>query len=579
MTSIGCTSEHKRRLPPCRIACPADVNVQGYIALLQQGKFSEAVELIRKSMPFPAICGRVCFSPCQDACSRKNIDNSVGIRYLKRLAADIEREQGQVKPDPAPKTRHEKVAIVGAGPAGLSAAYDLAKLGYSVTVFDHMPEPGGMMRYGIPDYRLQKYVVANEIAYIHDLGVEIKTSVEFSKDITLETLQNAGHRAIFIAIGTQLSRQMGIPGEDLHGILPAVEFLRDIALGNPVDVGEKVAVIGGGNSAIDAARTSLRLGAEEVKVLYRRSRNEMPALPEEIEAAEEEGIKFHFLVAPKRLIGEGGKVRTIECLKMTLGEPDASGRRRPIPIQGSEHIYEVDTVIPAIGQLAETSCLPLILLDDRTQTISVDPVTLETRIPGVFAGGDIATGPASVIEAVAAGRRAAVSIDRYLNGKELSIGREPEIEEMTWIKDWSALTKKPERYTAPHVDVGRQKVSFEEADELLATTKAVAVFEAQRCLECGPCAECLAEDGLCEADKAIVDEARCTGCNVCAVVCPFGAIVKSEIGVAQVNEDLCKGCGICSASCPERAITMQKLATAQIVSEVLTALAGGSRHV
>ena len=575
MRPVTCALKNKRKLPPCRAACPADVNVQGYVALLQQGKFKESVELIRKSMPFPAICGRVCFSPCQDACSRKNVDQPVGIRYLKRLAADIEYEQGRIKPDPVSKTRSEKVAIVGAGPAGLTVAYELARLGYPVTVFERMPEPGGMMRYGIPDYRLRKYVVANEIAYIQDLGVEIKTGVEFGKDVQLDTLRNDGYKAIFIANGAQLSGELRIPGEDLHGVFPAVEFLRCVSLGETVDVGKKVAVIGGGNSAIDAARTALRLGAREVTILYRRSQNEMPALPHEIEAAKEEGIKFHFLVTPKQIFGERGKIKSVECLRMRLGEPDSSGRRRPVPIQGTEHTYEVDTVIPAIGQLPETSCLPSILLDERGRAIWADTLTLETKVPGVFAGGDVVTGPASIVEAIGGGKRAAVSIDRYMNDKDLWVGREEEIEETTWVKDWQEITKKPERYSAPHMDIGRQKVSFEEADELLAKTKETAMFEARRCLECGPCTECLGCDGLCEIDKAVVDEASCTGCNVCAVVCPSGAIRKNEMGVAEVEEDLCKGCGTCCASCPERAITMQRLTNAQIVIQVVHALGGG----
>jgi len=576
MTAVSCALKRKRKVPPCRVACPADVNVQGYIALLQQGKFKESVELIRKSMPFPAICGRVCFSPCQDACSRKNVDQPVGIRYLKRLAADVEREQGRIKPEPIPKTHSEKVGIIGAGPAGLSAAYELAKLGYPVTVFERMPEPGGMMRYGIPGHRLKKYVVANEIAYIQDLGVEMKTGVEFGKDVQLDTLRQDDYKAIFIAIGTQLSRKLGIPGEDLEGVLYAVEFLRHVSLGEHVGVGEKVAVIGGGNSAIDAARTSLRLGAKDVMILYRRSRNEMPALPHEIEAAEEEGIDLHFLVSPKQIIGENGKAKAVECLEMELGEPDTSGRRRPMPIQGTEHTYEVNTVIGAIGQLPETQCIPPALLDERAHKISIDPLTLETRIPDIFAGGDIVTGPASVIEAVGAGKRAAVSIDRYLNGQDLKVGREEEIEETTWVEDWEKITRKPERYTAPYIDMGRQKVSFVEAAELLSKTKETAMFEARRCLECGPCSECLEGLGLCEADKAVVDETLCTGCDVCAVVCPTGAIRKNARGVAQVDEDLCKGCGTCSASCPERAITMRLATNAQIVDQVLSALSGGS---
>ncbi len=575
MVAVGCAVGKKRRLPPCRAACPAGVNVQGYVALLQRGKFKEAVQLIRQSMPFPAICGRVCFSPCQDACSRKNIDEPVGIRYLKWIAADIEREQGRIKPELVRKTRSEKIAIIGAGPAGLSAAYELAKLGYPVTVFERMSEPGGMMRYGIPDYRLQKYVVANEIAYIQDLGAEIKTGVEFGKDIELDALRNGGYKAIYIANGAQLSGRLGIPGEDLEGVFHAVELLRDRSLGKKVNVGEKVAVIGGGNTAIDAACMSLRLGAKDVTILYRRSRTEMPALPHEIEAAEEEGVEFHFLVAPIRIIGESGKVKLIECLRMELGEPDASGRRRPVPIQGSEHTYEIDTVIPAIGQVLETSCLPSILLDERARAISVDPLTLETKIPGVFAGGDAVTGPASIIEAIGAGKRASVSIDRYLRGEDLRIEREDEIEETTWVKDWEKITKKLKRYTAPRIDIGRQRVSFEEADRLLARIRETAMLEAKRCLECGPCIECLESEELCETDKALVDETLCTGCNICAVLCQFGAIRKNEMGIAQVDEEMCKGCGTCSASCPEHAISMKRLTDAEIAVQVVSALAGG----
>ena len=562
----------KRKLPPCRVACPADINVQGYIALIQQGKFEESVELIRKSMPFPAICGRICFGPCQDACIRKEIDEPVGIRHLKRLAADIEREQGRVKPKPIPKKHKEKVAVIGAGPAGLSAAYELAKLGYPVTVFERMPEPGGMMRYCIPDYRLQKYVVANEIAYIEDLGVEIKTGVEFGKDIRLGTLKNQGYKAVFISLGAQLSQKLGVPGEELDGVFPAVEFLRDLALGKTFKMGERVAVIGGGNSAIDAARTSLRLGAKEVTILYRRSRAEMPALPYEVKAAEQEGVRFQFLVAPKRIIGDGNKVKAVECFRMELGEPDSSGRRRPVQVPGSEHIHEVDMVIPAVGQAAETVGLSSAILNERATGISADPLTLETKTPGVFAGGDIVTGPASVIEAVGAGKRAAVSIDLHLSGKDMRAGREKDIEETTWVKDWKTVGKKHERYESPHVDAGRWAVSFEEADRVMTRTKENAVLEARRCLACGPCTECLGNEGLCDADKAVVDEALCVGCNVCAIVCPFNAIKKDERGIATVDEDLCKGCGICCSSCPEKAISMRQFTDAQIITEVAKAL-------
>ena len=561
-----------KKLPPCRTACPAHVNVQAYVCLIQRGKFKEAVEIIRKDMPFPAICGRVCFSPCEDACARTNVDQAVAIRALKRLVADIEREQGRVKPEPIPKTKNEKIAIIGAGPAGLTAAYELAKLGYPVTVFERMLEPGGMMRYCIPEFRLEKFVVANEIAYIQDIGVEIKTGVEFGKDVTLESLRNEGYKAIFISIGTQQGMKLKVPGEDLEGVINAVDFLRAVALGKHIDVGEKVAVIGGGNTAIDAARTAKKLGAKEVMILYRRSRAEMPALPHEVAEAERDGVKIYFLVSPKQIIGENGKVKAVECLRMRLGEPDASGRRRPIPISFSEHKYYVNTVIPALGQVAEASCIPTELLDKeaRTPRIKVDPVTMETGIPGVFAGGDIATGPASIIEAVGAGKRAAVSIHLYLTGQDLRKGRE-DIEETTWVKNWGYLKKKERRYEPP---LEKPRLSLEEVREYLEKTKKKAMFEAFRCLACGPCAECLANLDLCEADKAVVDENLCVGCNVCVVVCPFGAIKKDENEIARVDEDLCKGCGICAARCPEQAITMKKYPKERIVALAFPTLEG-----
>ena len=558
----------KKLLPPCRAECPAHVNVQAYVSLIQRGKFTEAVDIIRKDMPFPAICGRVCFSPCEDACARINIDQAVAIRNLKKVAADAEREIRKVRPSPIPKTHKEKVAIIGAGPAGLTAAYELAKLGYPVTVFERMSEPGGMMRYCIPDFRLERFVVDQEIDYIKDVGVEIKTEVEFGKDITLESLFKDGYDAVFVAIGTQAGMKLNVPGEDLDGVINAVDFLKDVSLGKHIEIGEKVAVVGGGNSAIDAARTSKRLGAKEVIVLYRRSREEMPALPSEVEEAEKDDVKFYFLVAPKQIIGENGKVKAIECLRMKLGEPDESGRRRPIPVPNSEHKYQVDTVIPALGQVAEPQCIPAQLTskEARVPLISVDALTLETRFPGVFAGGDITSGPASIIEAVGAGKKAAVSINLYITGQDFRSGRTENIEKTTWIKNYSQIRKKERRFK---LTPEKPRMSLEEAVDFVEKTERDAKFEACRCLGCGPCAECLANTDLCEGDKAIVDEALCIGCNVCAVVCPFGAAEKDEDNIARISEDLCKGCGICAARCPVRAITMKKLNNERIMSLAL----------
>jgi NADPH-dependent glutamate synthase beta subunit-like oxidoreductase/Pyruvate/2-oxoacid:ferredoxin oxidoreductase delta subunit len=555
----------KRKMPPCRFACPAHVNVQAYVSLIQRGKYKEAVDIIRNDMPFPAICGRVCFSPCEDACARTDVDQAVAIRALKKFVADIERQQRKVKPKPIPKRHTEKVAIIGAGPAGLTAAYELAKLGYPVTVYERMSELGGMMRYCIPDFRLEKFVVENETNYIKDLGVEIETGVEFGKDITIASLQEEGCKAVFLAIGTQQGMKLNVPGEDLKGVVNAVDFLRDIALGKHVEVGQKVAVVGGGNSAIDAARTAKRLGAKEVTLLYRRSREEMPALPSEVEEAEKDGVKIEILVAPKQIIGQNGQAVAIECLRMKLGEPDESGRRRPVPISGSEHKYEVDMVIPALGQLAEASCIPKNLQDEKARipTVSTDPLTLETKLPGVFAGGDIATGPASIIEAVGQGKRAAASIHLYLSGQDFHKGREENIEETTWAKNPKQIRKKERRYN-PLPE--KSHATFEEVQDYVENLEREAKFEAYRCLGCGPCAECLGTTDMCEGDKAAVDEALCIGCNVCAVVCPFGAAEKDENNVAIINEDLCKGCGICAARCPVRAITMKKVTNERIVN-------------
>lgn len=552
-------------MPPCRKACPAHVNVQAYISLIQRGKFSEAVEVIRRDMPFPAICGRVCFSPCEDSCARTNIDQSVAIRILKKVAADVEREERKIEATRIAKKHKDKIAVIGAGPAGLTAALELAKLGFPVTVFDRMSEPGGMMRYCIPEFRLERFVVKDEIDYIRDSGVEIKMGVDFGKDVTLESLRKEGYKATFVAVGTQRGMKLNLPGEEAEGVVNAVDLLRDVALEKSVKVGEKVAVIGGGNSAIDAARTAKRLGAKEVTMLYRRSREEMPALPSEVEEAERDGVKIDLLVAPKRVITENGKVKALECLRMQLGEPDESGRRRPVPVNGSEFLCTVDMVIPAISQIAETESLPKELIDDKSRVplVIADPITLETKVPGVFAGGDVVSGPASIIEAVGQGKKAAVSISLYLTGQDYKHGREESIEETTWVKNWGSIRKKQLRLK---IQSEKVKLDFEQAADYLENIERNAKFEAYRCLGCGPCSECLGKTELCDVDKAVVDADSCIGCNVCAVVCPFGAVKKNEDNIAEVSEYLCKGCGICAARCPEQAITMEKMTNNRIMS-------------
>ncbi|MFQ6080452.1 MAG: FAD-dependent oxidoreductase [Candidatus Bathyarchaeia archaeon] len=378
-------------------------------------KFREVLKLIREEIPLTAVYGWLCLHPHEAERERRKVDK-LAIDALKRFVADRKRE----KPSFIPKTREEKIAIVGSGPAGLTAAHELVKKGYSVTVFESLPEPGGMLRVGMPDYRLPKEALNVDIDYIKALGVEIRTNVSVGKDVTINELLQEGYRAIFIATGAHESRKLEIEGKELEGVTHALDLLKDLNMGKRIELGDRVAVIGGGNVAMDAARTALRLGAKEVSILYRRSRVEMPANPWEVREAEKEGVRIHFLVTPTKIIGKGERVVAVECIRMELGEPDETGRRRPIPIEGSEYTMEIDAIIMAIGETSDLSFLPKDVTVTRRNTIAVDPVTLETSLRGVFAGGDVISGPATVIEAIAAGKRAAVSIDRYLTGEDIS---------------------------------------------------------------------------------------------------------------------------------------------------------------
>jgi len=404
----------KQGYPPCRVACPAGVNAQGYISLISQGKFKEAIEVVRRTMPFLGVCGRVCTHPCEVDCERGKVDEPVAIRSLKRFMADYELRVGREKATRIEKTKEDRVAIIGAGPAGLACAYDLVREGYPVTVFGAAPQAGGLLRYGIPEYRLPKEVVDNEISYIEELGVEIQTNTPVKN---LEAVFNQGYKAIFLGTGAGISQKMGIPGENASGVIHALDFLRQINLGVKVELGERVAVIGGGNAAVDAARVAKRLGAKEVSIVYRRSRAEMPAVTTEVDEAEREGVEIHFLAVPVSVLSKDDKLTGLQCIRMELGEPDASGRRRPIPVKGSEFNMDIDNVIIAIGQTVDKAMLSKELEYTDRGTLSVDPITLQTNIEGVFAGGDVVdvvAGPADIIGAVAAGKEAAISIDRYL---------------------------------------------------------------------------------------------------------------------------------------------------------------------
>ena len=494
----------KRGTPQCRAACPAGVNVQGYVALVREGKYKEALELIRRDNPLPIVCGRICFHPCETNCERGKLDAPVAVNALKRFVTDWELEHGkEEKVEPAAKKYEEKIAVVGSGPTGLVAAYELVKKGYPVTVFESQDDVGGMLKVGIPEYRLPKNLLEIEIKRLRDSGIDIQTGVMIGKDLTIEQLWAKGYRAILIAVGAQESWKLKIDGEDLKGVIHALDFLRDVNSGKKVELESiRVAVIGGGNVAIDAARTALRRGAEKVSILYRRSREEMPAFSAEVKEAEREGIEFQFLVSPKRILGENGKVIALECIRMELGEPDETGRRRPIPIDGSEFIINIDTVIPAIGEAPDLSFLPEGGKITKRQTIDCEPVTLETCWPGIFAGGDVVSGPATVVDAIAAGKRAAVSIDRYLRGQDLRAGREKEVKLVEEVSKEGVETRA--RQAMPLLPVEKRIGSFGEVET--GFTEEIALREAERCLNCGGCSECLECEKACEPKALVHDQ-------------------------------------------------------------------------
>lgn len=484
----------KKGRPPCGIACPAGANVPGYIALLAKGKYQEALALIKENVPLPGVIGRVCTHPCETECNRGLADEPVSICALKRFVADHVKDE---QPPPQLEAKG-KVAIVGSGPAGLSCAYYLAKQGYQVTIFEALPVVGGMLYVGIPEYRLPRKALEAEIESIRRLGVEIKTNTPVGKDLTLEDIFRQGYKAIFVSVGAHKSQRLGIAGEDSKGVLHGVTFLRALNLGKTIKIGKRVAVIGGGNVAIDTARCAVRLGAEVV-ILYRRSRAEVPASDEEIEAAEAEGVKMEYLVAPTEILSQNGKVAGIRCIRMELGEPDASGRRQPIPIKGSEFEIDVDTVIPAIGQSPDLSFLTKDsgIETNESGNLVVDPMTLATTRQGVFSGGDVRTGPATAIEAIADGKRAALSIDKYLKGEELkeSIIGEKEIPVKT--SEIPTPKAKKAREKMPTLPLEQRLGGFGEVE--LGFTEEMATREANRCLDCGICSECLMCVDTCKA--------------------------------------------------------------------------------
>jgi NADPH-dependent glutamate synthase beta subunit-like oxidoreductase len=468
---------------PCKASCPAHISIQGFVGAIADGRYRDGLKLIKEEMPFPAICGRVCHHPCETQCNRSLVDRPIAIEFLKRFLADLDLFSDTPYVPKTKEKKEKKIAVIGAGPAGLTVAYYLAIEGYPLTVFEKLPLAGGMMAVGIPEYRLPRKILQAEIDIIKKLDVDIKLNSEIGKDIGFDDLKRE-YQAIFISAGCHQALKLRIPGEDdLEGVIDCVTFLRDINLGNPPDYKGRLVVIGGGNAAIDCARVAKRLGYIDAAILYRRTQKEMPANQEEIMDAIEEGIDIQFLTAPVKILGRNGKVSGVECSRMNLGKPDESGRPRPISIKGSEFIVKADVVIVAAGQAPELSFLPdncKLNLSNRN-LIKAGPITGETNIPGIFAGGDIVSGPSTVVEAVALGKGAAISIDRYLKGEELNVGRQ---------RVWKGCEFMPEnielkeRESVPRLSLAERERSFKEINQ--GFNEREAKREAGRCFRiCG----------------------------------------------------------------------------------------------
>lgn len=478
-------------LAPCQQTCPAQIDIPQYIAQIKAGDYDGAVRTIRDRNPLLLSCGRVCPHPCEDFCRRGIEDEAVSINQLKRFVADREMHSGKRIPVPCAPDTGKKVAVIGGGPAGLTCAYYLRRLGHDVTIYEAMPKLGGMIRYGIPEYRLPKKVLDWEIEGILNLGIRVHTHVKLGIDFDLPSMVAAGYDAVFLGVGAWKDYSLKIPGEDLSGCYTGIDFLSRTASGETIPIGRRAVVVGGGNTAIDCVRTLIRLGAEEVTILYRRTRKEMPANAVEIEAAEHEGVKFIFLAAPVRVVGdEQANATHLEYLKMELGEPDASGRRRPVPVEGSETLLEADMIISAIGQQPEITFKEegkrvQSLKTTRWNTIDVNPETLQSSIPYIFAAGDAATGPSLVVDAIGGGRRAARSIHLYLSGQAVTPPEKSLFKRHipgTLFDSVPGIQKIP-RVPMPELPVEERICSFVEVDQVISEEDAKK--ESSRCLDCG----------------------------------------------------------------------------------------------
>lgn len=570
---------------PCQLNCPARTDCQGYVGLIANGEYKAALKLIKNKVSLPASIGRVCPHPCETACRRGKVDEAINIAQLKAFAADMDLNSDSYLPEKNAPTG-KKIAIIGGGPAGLTAAYRLAVSGHEVTVYDMMEKMGGMLRYGIPQYRLPKEVLDKEIAIIKKLGVKMINGVKLGKDFTIASLK-AQNDAVIVAVGAWKSSSMRTPGEELDGIYGGIDFLRAVALKQEINIGDKVVICGGGNTAMDACRTAVRLGAKEVYCVYRRTRNEMPAEDIEITEAEEEGVQFKFLTNPISFNGEDGKVKSVTLQLMELGEPDASGRRRPVAIEGKTEELDVDSVIVAIGQKLVNEDVSELKLTDRGN-IEADIDTFKTNIEGVFAIGDATNRGASIaIEAIGEANRCAFSIDAYLNGEDIET-RVPYISRRDEeLIDFQSKEKCPAR--KPKVlSAAERKNNFDEV--CLGYTEEDAKAEASRCLECG-CKEYYKCKLLSVAQRYDIhperfkgempqkytadsnefierNSAKCILCGLCVRSCKevmnisaiglLGRGFKTEVAPAfnlPLDQTKCTNCGLCVELCPTGALT------------------------
>ena len=514
----GCIQTWPTGTAPCKAACPAHIAIQGYIKMAGDGRYADALKLIKKDNPFPAVCGSICRKYCEDACTRGTVDEPLAIDEIKKFIAeqDMKDEHRYIPPmnscTMAPF--EQKIAIIGAGPAGMSCAYYLANKGYPVTVFDRNPVPGGMLTLGIPSFRLEKDVLNAEIDVLREMGVEFRCGVEVGKDVTIEQLRAQGYKGFYVAIGAQKSAKLRIPGEELAGVYGGVDFLRAVNLGQETHIGKRCAVIGGGNVAMDVCRSAVRLGADETYVLYRRSEAELPADPEEVKEAMEEGVQFRFLTAPVEILGADGKVTGIRVERMTLGEPDEKGRRKPVGT-GEFETLAVDSVIGAIGQTVDWGSLDVgALVTTKKGTAEADALTYQTAQPDIFVGGDCYTGPKFAIDAIAAGKEAAISLHRYVHpGQTLTAGRDRRV--------YKALDKDHVLIETAGFDKDHRQTPGYNAAKAKTFSDARVTFTEEQVRK--ECARCLG----CGATK--VDSYLCIGCGLCTTKCKFDAIHLKKV--------------------------------------------------